>query len=82
MASLEGRQEDILKKLAKLKIDIEDLRIILRQPSQVTAASITSGGTCPPCPEVRIPLFPYGIDYFCCIFSSLKMSNYLPFSNN
>lgn len=52
MASLEGRQEDILKKLAKLKNDIEDLRIILRQPSQVTAASISSAGTCPPCPEL------------------------------
>lgn len=54
MASLEGRQEDILKKLAKLKTDIEELRIILRQPNQVTAASVStsSSATCPPCPEV------------------------------
>lgn len=52
MASLEGRQEEILIKLAKLKTDIEDLRLILRQPSQVSAAPITPAGTCQPHPEL------------------------------
>lgn len=50
---LEERQDEILKKLAKLKIDIEELRAVLRQPSQgasVTASS--SDACCPPCPEV------------------------------
>ncbi|KAK3922467.1 putative aminoacyl tRNA synthase complex-interacting multifunctional protein 2 [Frankliniella fusca] len=54
MAALEGRQEDILKKLSKLRIDIEELRAILRQPSQVTVGSLStpSNVTCPPCPEI------------------------------
>lgn len=54
MTALEGRQEDILKKLSKLKTDIEELRVILRQPSPNSAASVpTSTSTaCPPCPEL------------------------------
>ncbi|XP_026282620.1 aminoacyl tRNA synthase complex-interacting multifunctional protein 2 isoform X2 [Frankliniella occidentalis] len=54
MAALEGRQEDILKKLSKLRIDIEELRAILRQPSQVTASSLSTSSNvkCPPCPEL------------------------------
>ena len=61
MASLEGRQEDILKKLAKLKTDIEELRVILRQPSQVSAASSStlSSATCTPGPEVKCQNFKF-----------------------
>ncbi|KAJ1520258.1 hypothetical protein ONE63_004463 [Megalurothrips usitatus] len=53
MAVLEGRQEDILRKLSKLRIDIEELRSILRQPSQVKTPPLSTGTvTCPPCPEL------------------------------
>lgn len=53
MAVLEERQEEILKKLAKLKIDIGELRAILRQPSPTTVPSSSAvNASCVPCPAL------------------------------